>query len=94
MAWAEVYLHAKLHLDPSSRLATIYNVTEYRQTGRQDRQTGQRSHSIGRTVLQTVAQKLVGKFFGDLNRAKYVVITCASEHGNVFHVSRGNIVFV
>jgi len=28
------------------------------QTNRQDRQTEQRSHSIGLTVLQTVAQKL------------------------------------
>jgi len=32
------------------------NVTE-RQTDRQDRQTGQRTDSIGRTVLQTVVQK-------------------------------------
>jgi len=42
-------------LDPSSRLATIpyTNITD-KQT---DRQTGQRSDSIGRTVLQTVAQK-------------------------------------
>jgi len=39
------------HPDPSSRLATIH------QRYRQDRQTGQRSDSIGRTVLQTVAQK-------------------------------------
>jgi len=46
------YLHTKAHLDPSNRLATIH------QRHRQDRQTGQRSDSIGRTVLQTVAQKL------------------------------------
>jgi len=46
---------ANFHLDPSSRLATIHQ--RYRQTG-QDRQIGQRSDSIGRTVLQTIAQKL------------------------------------
>jgi len=49
---AEAYLHAKFHLDPSNRLATVYtNVT--------DRQDRQRSDSIGRTVLQMVAQKAV-----------------------------------
>jgi len=52
VARAEAYLHAKFHLDPSNRLATIH------QCYRQDR-TGQRSDSIGRTVLQTVAQKLL-----------------------------------
>jgi len=51
MARAEAYLHAKFHLDPSNRLATMH------QRYRQDRQTGQRSDSIGQTVLQTVAQK-------------------------------------
>jgi len=45
------YLHAKFHLDPSNRLATIH------QRDRQNRQTGQRSDSIGRTVLQRVARK-------------------------------------
>jgi len=48
----EAYLHAKFHLDPSNSLATIHQ--RYRQTDRQDRQ---RTDSIGRTVLQTVAQK-------------------------------------
>jgi len=47
----EAYLRAKFHLDPSNRLATIHQ--RYRQTGQTDRQ---RSDSIGRTVLQTVAQ--------------------------------------
>ena len=57
MARAEAYLHARFNLDPSNRLATIYtNVTD-RQTDRQDRQ---RTDSIGRTVLQTVAQKCDG----------------------------------
>ena len=51
MARAEAYPHAKFHLDPSNRLATIHQ--RHRQTG----QTGQRTDSIGRTVLQTVAQK-------------------------------------
>jgi len=43
----------RFYLDPSSRLATIHQRHRYRT----DRQTGQRSDSIGRTVLQTVAQK-------------------------------------
>jgi len=51
VARADAHLHAKFHLDPSNRLATIHQ--RYRQTG-QDRQ---RSDSIGRTVLQTVAPK-------------------------------------
>ena len=49
MARAEAYLHAKFHLDPSNRLATIDTCHT-----RQDRQTGQRSDSIGRTVLANV----------------------------------------
>jgi len=53
VAGAEMYLRAKFHLDPFSRLDTMHQ--RYRQTG-QDRQTGQRSDSIGWTVLQTVAQ--------------------------------------
>jgi len=55
-ARAEAYLHAKFHLDASNHLATIHQ--RYRQTDRtgQDRQ---RSDSIWRTVLQTVAQKFV-----------------------------------
>ena len=52
MACAEAHLHTKFHLDPCNRLATIHQC--YRQTDRQDIQ---RSDSIGRTVLQTVAQK-------------------------------------
>ena len=51
---AEAYLHVKFHLDPSNRLVTVYPIVTDRQT---DRQTAQRSDSIGRTVLQTVAQK-------------------------------------
>jgi len=57
VARANAYLQAKFHLDPSNRLATVHE--RYRQTGqdRQDIQDRQRSDSIGRTVLQTVAQK-------------------------------------
>ena len=55
---ADAYLHAKFHLDPSNCLTTVHE--RHRQT---DRQTGQdrtgQSDSIGRTVLQTVAQKEV-----------------------------------
>jgi len=48
VAWTEAYLCTKWHLGPSNRLATIHQ---------RHRQTGQRSDSIGQTVLQTVAQK-------------------------------------
>jgi len=55
VARAETYLLAKFHLDPFNRLATIRQ--RYRQD-RHDRQTDrQLTDSIGRTVLQTVAQK-------------------------------------
>ena len=56
VAGAEAYLHAKFYLDSSNRLATI--LQGHRQTGQTDRQ---RSDSIRRTVLQTVAQKYTGK---------------------------------
>jgi len=52
VARAEAYLQAKFHLDPSNRLATVHE--RYRQADRTDRQW---TDSIGRTVLQTVAQK-------------------------------------
>jgi len=47
VARAEAYLHARFHLDPSNRLATVHE---------RYRQTGQQTDSIGQTVLQTVAQ--------------------------------------
>ena len=68
VARAEVYLHAKFHLDPSNRLATVYERhRQDRQTGQPDRQTDRKtdrqtdrqrspSDSLGQTVLQTVAQ--------------------------------------
>jgi len=58
VARAEAYLHAKFHLDPPNRLATIHQ--RHRQTGQTNRETGyttdRPTDSIGRTVLQTVAQ--------------------------------------
>jgi len=63
----ETYLRTKWHLDPSNRLATIHQ--RDRQRDRIDR-TGQRSDSIGRTFLQTVAPKKLGKF----NKAKISVM--------------------
>ena len=56
MAGAEAYLHAKFHLRPSNRLATIHQ--HHRQTAQtgQDRLDRQPSDSIEQTVLQTVAQ--------------------------------------
>ena len=54
VARAEAYLCAKFHLDPSNHLVTIHPML---QTG-QDKQTGQWSNSTGRTLLQTVPQKL------------------------------------
>jgi len=52
VARAEAYLHAKFHLDLSNRLATVYE--RHRQTDR----TKNGHDSIGRTVLQAVAQNL------------------------------------
>jgi len=63
---AEAYLHAKFNLDPSKHLATVQE--RYRQDGhcRTDRQTdnGPIAYANRRTVLvlQTVAQKLLGRF--------------------------------
>ena len=67
MARDEAYLNAKFRLDPSNRLAIVHE--RYRPTDRQ------RTDSIGRTVLQTVAQKpfwslkMKANFdrFGDIN---------------------------
>jgi len=57
VAWVEGYVHTKWHLSSSTRLATM-NIGRNlgAVTDRTDRQ--QRSGSTGRTVLQTVAQKL------------------------------------
>ena len=62
MARAEAYPHAKFDLDPSNRLATIH------QRYSQDYRTGQRSDSIGRTVLQTVAKQTGGVSWSTLKQ--------------------------
>jgi len=54
VAWAEAYLHTEWHLDPFNRFATIHQRHRQKEMTEQDRQL---SDSIGRTVLQTVAQK-------------------------------------
>ena len=55
VARAEAYLHAKFHLIHLTVWPQYTNVTD--RTGQTDRQTDrQRSDSIGRTFLQTVAQ--------------------------------------
>jgi len=51
----EAYLYAKFHFDPSNRLATVHE--RHRRTDRQTGHDRQRTDSIGRTVLQMVAQK-------------------------------------
>ena len=58
MARAEAYLRVKFHLDPSNRLATIHQRHGQDRTDKTGQTDRQRSDSIGRTVLQTVAQKL------------------------------------
>ena len=44
-ARAEAYLHAKLHLDPSNRLATIHQ--RHRQTGHDTQWSDSIGHAIG-----------------------------------------------
>ena len=61
VARAEAYLHAKFHLDPSNRLATVDQRYTQDRTG-QDMTDRQRTDSIGRTVLQTVAPKPLNFF--------------------------------
>jgi len=68
---AEAYLHAKFHLDPSNRLATVH------ERHIQDRQTErQRTDSIGRTVLQTVAQKCYANLHRISNLLSVSLIRC------------------
>jgi len=73
VARAEAYPHTKFHLDPSNRLATIHQ--RHRQIGHRYRtdRTGQRSDSIGRTVLQTVAENGLPDAIGPLS-----VLSCLS----------------
>jgi len=64
VARAEAYLHDNFHLDPSvwPQYTNVTDRTDWtdrtEMTNGTDIQTGQRSDSTGRTVLQTVAQKL------------------------------------
>jgi len=54
------YLHAEFHLNPSNRYSTpTFQTGQDRTDVQTDRQ---RSDRIGRTVLQTVAQKLVASY--------------------------------
>jgi len=63
VARAEAYLHTKFRLGPSNRLATVHE--RYRETGQTGQADRQRSDSIWRTVLQTVAQNNnTGSLFG------------------------------
>jgi len=82
VARAEVYLHAKFHLDPSNRLAAVHQ--RYRH--RTDRQ---RSDSIRRSVLQTVAQNTykvfqLALFWSKLckNSCFFTQTTVLSKEGN------------
>jgi len=56
VAGAEAYLRAKFHLDPSNRFGHNTQMSQTGQTHRERQTDRQRSDSIGRTVLQTVAQ--------------------------------------
>jgi len=67
----------KFHLDPSNRLATMYQHHRPDRTDRQDTQTDrQRSDSIGRTVLQTVAQKRFALFCRTVVLSVSPVLSC------------------
>jgi len=65
VARAEAYLRAKFHLDPSNRLATVHQ--RYRQDRQTDMTDRQRSDSVVRTVLQTVAQELSDSVMNELH---------------------------
>jgi len=84
VARAEAYLHAKFHLDPSNRLIR----QRHRQTGQTDRQDRQQFDSIGRTVLQKVAQKpiwslmkqeMMGWQWHQLNHAQIICISLQTD---------------
>jgi len=66
-------LHTKRRLDPSNRLATVHQ--RYRQADRQ------RSDSIGRTVLQTVAQTLLSGH-RDGQSGTIAIVTIAAPVGD------------
>jgi len=74
----EAYLHAKFRLDPSNHLTSAPTL----QTDRTDRQ---RTDSIGRTVLQTVAQKQCSQscyyaLVAWCHAIRYLVLLCVLKH--------------
>ena len=69
-AGANAYVLAKFYLDPRNHLATIH------ERHRQDRQ---RSDGIGRTVLETVAQKVRRRNTCELRSANSAAQTAAEE---------------
>jgi len=84
VAWTEAYLYTKWHPNPSNRLAAIQQ--RHRQTG----QTGQRSSSIGRTVLQTAVQKerplhavveMIQHYI--IYQRRYGLVACSFQHASV-----------
>ena len=77
-------MHARFHLDPLNLLATVAytNIT--------DRQDRQRSDSIRRIVLQTVAQKLVNIPEVIL---KYKIVTCLLTVAGFYTHNENPVVF-
>ena len=94
----QTYLRTKWHLDPSNRLATIHQ--RCRQDRQTDRQTGQRSDSIWRTVLQTVAQKksnrLISESFKKIKCGRFlmhgVVVAHMADESSI-HVTTALLIF-
>ena len=77
VARPKAYLHAKFHIEPFDRLATVHQ--RYRQTDRQD-MTEQRSDSTGRTVLETLAQCSFSVFYWML----FMVALCNRADNYIF----------
>jgi len=72
VAWAEVYLYTKWHLDPSNRLATVHH--RHTQTDRTERQYRHQYDGIGRTILETVAEKQDGgRLIAGHDRGRYIL---------------------
>ena len=80
VAGAQAYLHAKFHLDPSNHLAAIHQ--RYGQTS----QTGQRSDSMGRNVLQTLAQKLLTLLRAQRVRFSFIRHSYNAQHNHFHHL--------
>ena len=85
VAWAEAYFRTKWHPEPDPSTPAVW--PQY--TKVTDRQDRQRSDSIGRTVLQTVAQKASVVSYSSRNRAYYTsllehTVAGATEHATNF----------